>query len=158
MSEFAQRLVAWQRRDGRNELPWSGSRDPYRVWLSEVMLQQTQVATVRGHYARFLERWPTVQQLAAATLDEVLAQWAGLGYYSRARNLHACAQAVAALGDWPRTAAQLEELPGIGASKAAAIFAYREKNGRFESCDALDAVEGIGPATVSTLRPRCTAE
>lgn len=122
--EFAERLVAWQRREGRNELPWSGSRDPYRVWLSEVMLQQTQVATVRGHYARFLERWPRVQDLAAATLDEVLAQWAGLGYYSRARNLHACAQAVAALGDWPRQAAALEQLPGIGRSTARAIAAF----------------------------------
>jgi A/G-specific adenine glycosylase len=124
MSEFSERLVAWQRREGRNTLPWSGSRDPYRVWLSEVMLQQTQVATVRGAFARFLERWPTVQQLAQATLDEVLAQWAGLGYYSRARNLHACAQAVAARGGWPRSAAELEQLPGIGRSTARAIAAF----------------------------------
>lgn len=124
MSDFSTRLVAWQRRQGRHGLPWVGSRDPYRVWLSEIMLQQTQVATVLGHYGRFLERWPSVQALAAASLDEVLAQWAGLGYYSRARNLHACARAVAALGDWPRSAAELERLPGIGRSTARAIAAF----------------------------------
>ncbi|WP_374435116.1 A/G-specific adenine glycosylase [Inhella sp.] len=123
-TEFAPLLIAWQRRHGRHELPWSGSRDPYRVWLSEVMLQQTQVATVRAYYARFLERFPDVQALAAAPLDEVLALWAGLGYYSRARNLHACAQAVAALGGFPRTAAELEQLPGIGRSTARAIAAF----------------------------------
>ena len=123
-SEFAPLLTAWQRRHGRHELPWSGSRDPYRVWLSEVMLQQTQVATVRAYYARFLLRFPDVQALAAAPLDEVLALWAGLGYYSRARNLHACAQAVAAVGGFPRTAAELEQLPGIGRSTARAIAAF----------------------------------
>ncbi len=123
-AEFAPLLVAWQRRHGRHALPWSGSRDPYRVWLSEVMLQQTQVTTVRAYYARFLERFPDVRALAAAPLDEVLTLWAGLGYYSRARNLHACAQAVAALGGFPRTAAALEQLPGIGRSTARAIAAF----------------------------------
>ncbi|MBB5204592.1 A/G-specific adenine glycosylase [Inhella inkyongensis] len=117
-------MLSWQRAHGRHALPWSGSRDPYRIWLSEVMLQQTQVATVKAYYARFLERFASVQDLAAAPLDEVLALWAGLGYYSRARNLHACAQAVAALGGFPRRAAELEQLPGIGRSTARAIAAF----------------------------------
>lgn len=126
IKDFGRTVVAWQRRHGRNTLPWQNTRDPYRVWLSEVMLQQTQVATVLGYYERFLARWPKVTDLAAATLDEVLAQWAGLGYYSRARNLHACAQAVATLhgGAFPGTAAGLQTLPGIGRSTAAAIAAF----------------------------------
>lgn len=126
LSDFGARVVAWQRRHGRHELPWQNRRDPYRVWLSEIMLQQTQVTTVLGYYARFLERFPTVLELAAAPLDEVLTLWAGLGYYSRARNLHACAQAVAALhgGAFPASAAQLQTLPGIGRSTAAAIAAF----------------------------------
>jgi A/G-specific adenine glycosylase len=124
--DFAPTLVAWQRRHGRHALPWQNTRDPYRVWLSEIMLQQTQVATVLGYYQRFLERFPTVVGLAAAGLDEVLAMWAGLGYYSRARNLHACAQAIADRhgGAFPRTAAELQQLPGIGRSTAAAIAAF----------------------------------
>jgi A/G-specific adenine glycosylase len=89
---IAPRLVAWQRGHGRHHLPWQASRDPYRVWLSEIMLQQTQVSTVLGYYERFLARFPTVAALAAAPLDEVLTLWAGLGYYSRARNLHRCAR------------------------------------------------------------------
>ncbi len=123
---FSEVLIAWQRQHGRHELPWQNTKDPYRVWLSEIMLQQTQVSTVLGYYARFLERWPNVAALAAATLDEVLAQWQGLGYYSRARNLHACAQAVISLhgGAFPRTAEQLQTLPGIGRSTAAAIAAF----------------------------------
>ena len=123
-SDFAPLLVVWQRQHGRHDLPWQGTRDPYRVWLSEIMLQQTQVATVRTYYLRFLERFPTVNALAAAQLDEVLSLWAGLGYYSRARNLHACAQAVAAAGGFPRTASALTELPGIGSSTARAISAF----------------------------------
>jgi A/G-specific adenine glycosylase len=124
--DFGKTVVAWQHRHGRHALPWQNTRDPYRVWLSEVMLQQTQVATVLGYYERFLSRWPRVTDLAAATLDEVLAQWAGLGYYSRARNLHACARAVAGLhgGEFPRSAAGLQALPGIGRSTAAAIAAF----------------------------------
>ena len=123
---FAQQVVAWQRQHGRHDLPWQGTRDPYRVWLSEIMLQQTQVRTVRAYYARFLERFPDVQALAAAPLDDVLMLWSGLGYYSRARNLHRCAQRVCAEhgGAFPRTAAQLQSLPGIGASTAAAIAAF----------------------------------
>lgn len=125
-AEFAPRVVAWQREHGRHQLPWQRSRDPYRVWLSEIMLQQTQVATVLGYYERFLERFPDVRALADAPLDEVLAAWSGLGYYSRARNLHRCAQAVRDEhgGSFPRTAAELERLPGIGRSTAAAIAAF----------------------------------
>jgi A/G-specific adenine glycosylase len=123
---IAPRLVAWQRQHGRHDLPWQKTRDPYRVWLSEVMLQQTQVTTVLGYYERFLQRFPTVADLAAAPLDDVLALWSGLGYYSRARNLHACAQAVVADhgGAFPNHAAMLETLPGIGRSTAAAIAAF----------------------------------
>ncbi|MBN8506013.1 MAG: A/G-specific adenine glycosylase [Burkholderiales bacterium] len=124
LKAFAPLLLDWQRRAGRHELPWSGSRDPYRVWLSEIMLQQTQVATVRAYYRRFLERFGSVEALAAASLDEVLALWAGLGYYSRARNLHACAQAVVQRGGWPCSSAELEALPGIGRSTACAIAAF----------------------------------
>ncbi|MFT7723045.1 MAG: A/G-specific adenine glycosylase [Roseateles sp.] len=126
LEDFGATVVAWQLRHGRHTLPWQNTRDPYRVWLSEIMLQQTQVATVLGYYDRFLARWPRVVDLAAATLDEVLAQWAGLGYYSRARNLHACARAVAEQhgGEFPRMAAGLQALPGIGRSTAAAIAAF----------------------------------
>lgn len=125
-ADFGKTVVAWQRRHGRHTLPWQNTRDPYRVWLSEVMLQQTQVTTVLGYYERFLARWPRVTDLAAASLDDVLAQWAGLGYYSRARNLHACARAVAELhgGEFPQSAAGLQTLPGIGRSTAAAIAAF----------------------------------
>ncbi len=122
--DFATLLLAWQRQHGRHDLPWSNTRDPYRVWLSEIMLQQTQVSTVRGYYTRFLDRFPTVQALAAAPLDDVLASWAGLGYYSRARNLHACAQAVVALGGFPISAEGLQALPGIGPSTARAVAAF----------------------------------
>ncbi len=124
--DFAARLVAWQKTHGRNSLPWQNTRDPYRVWLSEIMLQQTQVATVLGYYTRFLERFPSVSELAAATPDDVLALWSGLGYYSRARNLHRCAQDVAALhgGQFPRSAELLQTLPGIGPSTAAAIASF----------------------------------
>lgn len=123
---FFARVVAWQRAHGRHDLPWQGTRDPYRVWLSEIMLQQTQVRTVLGYYPRFLQRFPTVQALADASLDEVLALWSGLGYYSRARHLHACARAVVAQhgGRFPASAEALATLPGIGDSTAAAIAAF----------------------------------
>jgi A/G-specific adenine glycosylase len=123
---FAQHVIAWQRRHGRHSLPWQGTRDPYRVWLSEIMLQQTQVATVLGYYDRFLQRFPDVAALAAAPLDDVLAQWSGLGYYSRARHLHRCAQAVVREhgGSFPASSAALAHLPGIGRSTAAAIAAF----------------------------------
>lgn len=124
--EFARRLVKWQRQHGRSGLPWQNTRDPYRVWLSEVMLQQTQVSTVLDYFPRFLQQFPDVQALAEASSDEVLALWSGLGYYSRARNLHRCAQAVVAQyhGVFPATALELQTLPGIGASTAAAIAAF----------------------------------
>ena len=128
---FAAELLTWQRAHGRTGLPWQNTSDPYRVWLSEIMLQQTQVITVMDYYTRFLQRFPTVRELAEASQDDVLALWAGLGYYSRARNLHACAQAVVSLhgGELPRTAALLQTLPGIGPSTAAAIasFCYGER-------------------------------
>jgi A/G-specific adenine glycosylase len=126
LAGFSERVVRWQRTHGRNALPWQNTRDPYRVWLSEIMLQQTQVAAVLGYYERFLQRFPDVQALAAAPLDDVLALWSGLGYYSRARNLHRCAQEVVAGhgGAFPRTAAALATLPGIGPSTAAAISSF----------------------------------
>jgi A/G-specific adenine glycosylase len=123
---FADRIVAWQRGHGRSGLPWQHTRDPYRVWLSEVMLQQTQVSTVLGYFERFLHRFPTVHSLAAGSQDEVLGLWSGLGYYSRARNTHRCAQEVVSRfdGEFPRSAEQLRTLPGIGRSTAAAIAAF----------------------------------
>jgi A/G-specific adenine glycosylase len=126
LADFGERVVRWQLQAGRHGLPWQGRRDPYLVWLSEVMLQQTQVSTVLDYYPRFLQRFPDVASLAAAPLDDVLALWSGLGYYSRARNLHRCAQAVVAQhgGRFPPDAAGLATLPGIGRSTAAAIAAF----------------------------------
>ena len=123
---FCARVVRWQRAHGRSGLPWQQSRDAYRVWLSEIMLQQTQVATVIPYYARFLERFPDVHALAAAPVDDVLALWSGLGYYARARNLHRAACEVVARfgGDFPRDFESLASLPGIGRSTAAAIAAF----------------------------------
>ena len=125
-ASLAARLIAWQATHGRHDLPWQSSREPYRVWLSEVMLQQTQVSTVLDYYPRFLARFPDVEALAEAPLDAVLAAWSGLGYYSRARNLHRCAQVLAAEhdGTFPRSAVALAGLPGIGRSTAAAIAAF----------------------------------
>jgi A/G-specific adenine glycosylase len=122
-SDFARRLVRWQRQHGRHDLPWQNTRDPYRVWLSEIMLQQTQVSTVLDYYERFLTRCPDVAALAAAPPDVVMGLWSGLGYYSRARNLHRCAQVVVSEYDgvFPCHAEQLQTLPGIGRSTAAAI-------------------------------------
>ena len=128
MSLSPQSLLSWYDQH-RRTLPWRAlageAVDPYRVWLAEIMLQQTTVATVKGYFERFVGRWPTVGDLAAAELDEVLAAWAGLGYYARARNLHACARAVATQhgGVFPRTEAELRALPGIGTYTAAAIAA-----------------------------------
>ena len=123
---LAPALIAWQRAHGRHTLPWVGTRDPYRVWLSEIMLQQTQVSTVLGYFARFLQRFPDVASLAAAHQDDVLALWSGLGYYSRARYLHRCAQVVVQQhgGRFPDNSAALATLPGIGRSTAAAIAAF----------------------------------
>lgn len=125
---FSTDLLTWYDQNKR-ALPWRGERDPYRIWLSEIMLQQTQTETVKGYYARFLERFPTVEALAEAGEDEVLKLWEGLGYYSRARNLHAAAKAVAAAGGaFPADAAGLRALPGVGpyAANAIASIAYGE--------------------------------
>jgi len=126
-SSVAATLLGWYDTHARR-LPWrrlpgEARQEPYRVWLSEVMLQQTTVAAVGPYYARFLERWPTVQTLAAADDADVMAAWAGLGYYARARNLLACAREVARLGDFPQTEAGLRALPGLGDYTAAAVAA-----------------------------------
>ena len=126
---FTDALIRWQQQHGRHHLPWL-SDDPYRVWLSEIMLQQTQVVTVLDYYPRFIQRFPDVHHLAAAPVDEVLALWAGLGYYSRARNLHRAAQQVVHEwgGQFPSNRKGLEQLTGVGRSTAAAIaaFAFRQ--------------------------------
>jgi len=130
MHSFSSRLIRWQRRHGRHDLPWQG-QDAYRVWLSEIMLQQTQVATVIPYYQRFVASFPTVAALAAATEDEVLAHWSGLGYYARGRNLHKASRIVVEKfnGEFPRKLEDILELPGIGRSTAAAIcaLAYHER-------------------------------
>lgn len=124
-ADFATRLLAWHRQHGRHDLPWQTDRNPYRVWLSEIMLQQTQVATVIPYFLRFTERFTEVAALAAAELDEVLSLWSGLGYYARARNLHRCAQQIVQdhQGRFPTDAETLQGLPGIGKSTAHAILA-----------------------------------
>lgn len=125
-STLALRLIAWQKCHGRHDLPWQGTGDPYRIWLSEIMLQQTQVSTVIPYYQRFLEYFPELAALAVAPLPRVIEAWAGLGYYARARNLHRCAQQVMEQhgGHFPTTPEALSELPGIGRSTAAAIAAF----------------------------------
>jgi A/G-specific adenine glycosylase len=133
--DFSVRLIAWQKRAGRHTLPWQGKAGQrphaYHVWLSEVMLQQTQVATVIDYFKRFLARFPTVHELASAPQDDVLALWSGLGYYSRARNLHRAAQLVVAQfqGEFPSDTQALQTLPGVGRSTAGAIaaLAYGKK-------------------------------
>jgi A/G-specific adenine glycosylase len=130
-TSFAARLVAWQRAHGRHDLPWQNTRDPYRIWLSEIMLQQTQVTTVLPYYERFVATFPDVVALAAAPLERVLEHWSGLGYYRRAHHLHAAASAVVADHDgrFPAGAEAIATLPGVGRSTAAAIavFAHGER-------------------------------
>ncbi len=123
--KFSARLIEWYACHGRHDLPWQAARTPYRVWLSEIMLQQTQVATVIPYFERFVAHCPDVQALAAAAPDEVLHLWSGLGYYSRARNLHRCARLLMERhgGEFPRDLDTLIALPGIGRSTAAAILA-----------------------------------
>lgn len=123
---FSNAVIAWQKQHGRHSLPWQQTSDAYRVWLSEIMLQQTQVATVIPYYQRFLESFPTVHDLAAAPSEQVMALWAGLGYYTRARNLHQCAKQVVEKfkGNFPSDPLLLQELPGIGRSTAAAVAAF----------------------------------
>lgn len=120
----AARVLTWFDRYGRHDLPWQQDVTPYRVWVSEIMLQQTQVSTVIPYYQRFMQRFPFIQALAAAPIDEVLHLWTGLGYYARARNLHKTAQIVCSQpgGEFPRSREALEELPGIGRSTAGAIL------------------------------------
>ncbi len=123
--DFAARVLTWFDLHGRHDLPWQDTRDPYRIWISEIMLQQTRVATVIPYYQRFMNRFPEVAALAQAPLDEVLALWSGLGYYARARNLHQAAQQVMRElgGRFPDDYASLSSLPGIGRSTAGAIAA-----------------------------------
>lgn len=123
---FATDVIGWQQRFGRHELPWQNTTDAYRIWLSEIMLQQTQVAAVVPYYQKFLQSFPTVHQLAAAPINDVMAHWSGLGYYTRARNLHKCAQQVVEhfKGHFPDDPTLLMALPGIGRSTAAAITAF----------------------------------
>ena len=123
-TSFSKRILKWFDQYGRKNLPWQHNRTPYRVWVSEIMLQQTQVATVIPYYERFMERFPDVERLANATQDEVLSYWAGLGYYARGRNLHKCAQTVVDVyqGVFPNTVEELESLSGIGRSTAGAII------------------------------------
>ena len=118
-------LLAWFAQEGRHDLPWKSPPSPYRIWLSEIMLQQTQVQTVKPYFARFIEAFPTLEDLAAAPLDAVLSLWSGLGYYARARNLHRCAQTILHEhgGAFPADPAVLVTLPGIGPSTANAIAA-----------------------------------
>src|SRR5258706_7456672 len=130
MSKFAAALIAWHPMHGRRALPWQGTRDPYRIWLSEIMLQQTQVAAVIPYYERFLKRFPDVAALASASEDDVLQLWSGLGYYARGRNLRLAAQQIQKLKAFPGTAETIAQLPGIGRSTAAAIaaFAFGERS------------------------------
>jgi A/G-specific adenine glycosylase len=120
--DFAAALLTWFDTHGRKDLPWQQDKSPYRVWLSEIMLQQTQVATVIPYFQAFIEKFPTVETLATAPLDDVLLRWAGLGYYARARNLYKAAQAIVQLGYFPNTLPELLALSGIGKSTAGAIL------------------------------------
>lgn len=122
--QFSQQVLAWYQRFGRKTLPWQIEKTPYKVWLSEVMLQQTQVATVIPYFERFMQRFPTISDLATAPLDEVLHLWTGLGYYARARNLHKAAKTVAEQhgGVFPQTFDEVAALPGVGRSTAGAIL------------------------------------
>lgn len=123
---FAQRLLAWYATDGRKDLPWQRNRDPYAIWVSEIMLQQTQVTTVIPYFERFLQRFPNIAALAQAPIDDVLHLWTGLGYYARARNLHKAAQLIQTshAGQFPKTIEQVVKLPGIGLSTAGAILSF----------------------------------
>jgi len=126
MTDFAQRLIDWQKQYGRHDLPWQNTTDPYAIWVSEIMLQQTQVAAVIGYYQKFMQRFPDIATLANASQDEVLQHWSGLGYYSRARNLHNAAQIIVDehQGAFPADFTTIQTLPGIGRSTAAAIASF----------------------------------
>ena len=126
MSNFATRLITWQKIHGRHDLPWQNTRDPYAIWVSEIMLQQTQVAAVIDYYQRFMQRFPDIASLAAAEQEQVMQYWSGLGYYSRARNLHSAAQIMVVEhgGYLPQDFDAIRRLPGIGRSTAAAIASF----------------------------------
>src|SRR5580658_4520488 len=150
-SPIADALLGWYGRAGRRHLPWQRSRSPYRVWVSEIMLQQTQVESVIPYYQRFLARFPDVTALAGAAIDEVLHLWSGLGYYARARNLHRAAIRIRDEygGEFPGSFAQVEALPGIGRSTAGAILAL-SSGARFAI---LDGNVRRALARTSTRRP-----
>jgi A/G-specific adenine glycosylase len=126
MSDFANRLIAWQKIYGRHDLPWQNTSDPYAIWVSEIMLQQTQVTAVIGYYSKFMQHFPNISSLANATQDEVLQHWSGLGYYSRARNLHNSAMTIMDDhdGQFPQDFETIQSLSGIGRSTAAAIASF----------------------------------
>ena len=126
MPDFAHHLIVWHKVHGRHDLPWQNTHDPYRIWVSEIMLQQTQVAAVIPYFLRFMTRFPDIASLARAPVDDVLAHWSGLGYYARARNLHAAAQLIVTqhAGKFPQDRANIAALPGVGRSTAAAIAAF----------------------------------
>lgn len=126
MSDFANTLIDWQKIHGRHDLPWQNTRDPYAIWVSEIMLQQTQVSAVIAYYQKFMLRFPNISSLASAEQDEVLQHWSGLGYYSRARNLHRAAQIIIEEheGSFPSDFEHIQKLPGIGRSTAAAISSF----------------------------------
>lgn len=126
MSAFAELIIAWQKTHGRHDLPWQNTIDPYAIWVSEIMLQQIQVAAVIGYYQKFIQRFPTISSLATASQDDVMQHWSGLGYYSRARNLHRAAQIIMEdfAGDFPSDFEAIQQLPGIGRSTAAAISSF----------------------------------
>ncbi len=125
-SEFSSRVIAWQKSSGRHDLPWQNTRDPYAIWVSEIMLQQTQVTTVIPYYQRFMSRFPALKALANADEQDVLAAWSGLGYYARGRNLHRAARIIRDehAGSFPRELAGVMSLPGIGPSTAGAICVF----------------------------------
>ena len=149
-------LLAWYDKEQR-ALPWRASPgkmpNPYHVWLSEIMLQQTVVKTVIPYFHAFIEKWPTIHDLATASLEEVRSLWAGLGYYSRAANLHKCARLIVEDydGNFPIFAEELETLPGIGPTLAGAIVEHREREGAFAAVDDLLEVDGIGPGRLERL-------
>ena len=127
MSGFARELIAWFRDNGR-ELPWRQTHDPYAIWLSEIILQQTRIQQGWAYWERFMQRWPTVEALAEATEDEVLREWQGLGYYSRARNLHTAARQIVAGGGFPTTLEGIRALKGVGDYTAAATALKERRN------------------------------
>jgi A/G-specific adenine glycosylase len=126
MHDFSNLLISWQKIYGRHDFPWQNTKDPYAIWVSEIMLQQTQVSAVIGYYSRFMQRFPTISQLAQADQEEVLQYWSGLGYYSRARNLHNAAKAIMEFhsGVFPTEFNTVQTLSGIGRSTAAAIVSF----------------------------------